>query len=189
MKLARQIATISYRSGPEWEKRFGLKRARPDETPALCADFLIETYLDHQGERFCLQYDPNSLLYVSKAMDMFDMSSLAPPSPSPSPPPPPSSSSSSTSTSPSSPSSEGEDPTRTALVKGLSTITMPTLVLGIQSDILFPFWQQKEIASCLKQAGNQNVTYYELDAMYGHDTFLIDLVNIGGAVKGHLELA
>ncbi|KAJ3161357.1 hypothetical protein HDU86_007139 [Geranomyces michiganensis] len=174
MKLARQIATISYRSGPEWEQRFGLKRARPDDPPALCADFAIETYLDHQGERFCLQYDANSLLYVSKAMDMFDMAQLA-----------------------GAASDDGGPVTSTdtstdahaQLVRGMSRITMPTLVLGIQSDILFPFWQQKEIATCLKEAGNANVTYYELDAMFGHDTFLIDLVNIGGAVKGHLELA
>ncbi|KAI8823360.1 Alpha/Beta hydrolase protein [Fimicolochytrium jonesii] len=180
MKLARQIATISYRSGPEWEQRFGTKRAKPDEPPALCADFLIETYLDHQGERFCLQYDPNSLLYISKAMDMFDMSLLptlltpdeclaAPSSPSPVP------SSSTTSPSP--------------LTRALTRLQMPTLVLGVQSDILFPHWQQKEIAACLKDAGNAHVTYYELDALYGHDTFLIDVNGIGGAVKGHLELA
>ncbi|KNC96148.1 homoserine O-acetyltransferase [Spizellomyces punctatus DAOM BR117] len=195
MKLARQIATISYRSGPEWEQRFGRKRANPDQTPALCPDFLIETYLDHQGERFCLQYDPNSLLYISKAMDMFDMSYPLPPDPNVHSPechqqtqhkpvdcpishPSPHQPLSSTTASPSD---------RAALVKGLSPITMPTLVLGVQSDILFPYWQQKEIADCLKEAGNRNVTYYELDAMYGHDTFLIDLVNIGGAVKGHLE--
>lgn len=91
------------------------------------------------------------------------------------------------------PSSQPESSTTTsasdcaALVEGLSPIKMPTLVLGVQSDILFPYWQQKEIADCLKQAGNKNVTYYELDAMYGHDTFLIDIVNIGGAIKGHLE--
>ncbi|KAI8589510.1 homoserine O-acetyltransferase [Geranomyces variabilis] len=170
MKLARQIATISYRSGPEWEQRFGTKRARPDDPPALCADFAIETYLDHQGERFCLQYDANSLLYVSKAMDMFDMAQLA---------------SDSNSTS----ATDTTIDAHAQLVRGMSKITMPTLVLGIQSDILFPFWQQKEIATCLKEAGNTNVTYYELDAMFGHDTFLIDLVNIGGAVKGHLELA
>ncbi|TPX55081.1 homoserine O-acetyltransferase [Powellomyces hirtus] len=198
MKLARQIATISYRSGPEWELRFGTKRAHPDQTPALCADFLIETYLDHQGERFCLQYDPNSLLYVSKAMDMFDMSFLAAAAPSPTSTTAPSTCTTTT-TNPSSRTSHSPThPTTTttesealhdALVRGMSTITMPTLVLGIQSDILFPFWQQKEIAACLKEAGNANVTYYELDAMYGHDTFLIDLVNIGGAVKGHLELA
>src|ERR1700753_2055204 len=73
MKLARQIATITYRPGPEWEKRFGRRRADPSRPPALCPDFLIETYLDHAGEKWCLQYDANSLLYVSKAMDLFDL--------------------------------------------------------------------------------------------------------------------
>ena len=77
----------------------------------------------------------------------------------------------------------------TKLVKGLSTIQMPTLVLGVQSDLLFPIWQQKEIADCLKIAGNKNVTYYELDAKYGHDTFLIDVNTVGGAIKGHLEIS
>ncbi|CAG8846332.1 26418_t:CDS:2, partial [Gigaspora margarita] len=44
---------------PEWEQRFGRKREREDQSPALCPDFLIETYLDYQ------------------AMDLFDMSSSA----------------------------------------------------------------------------------------------------------------
>ncbi|POR35463.1 Putative serine-O-acetyltransferase cys2, partial [Tolypocladium paradoxum] len=73
MKLAREIATVTYRSGPEWEQRFGRRRADPSKPPALCPDFLIETYLDHAGEKWCLNYDPNSLLYVSKAMDLFDL--------------------------------------------------------------------------------------------------------------------
>ena len=64
MKLAREIATVTYRSGPEWENRFGRRRADPSKQPALCPDFLIETYLDHAGEKFSLEYDPNSLLYV-----------------------------------------------------------------------------------------------------------------------------
>jgi len=34
------------------------------KAPALCLDFLIETYLDHAGEKWCLEYDANSLLYV-----------------------------------------------------------------------------------------------------------------------------
>src|ERR1700757_398112 len=57
-----EIATITYRSGPEWDIRFGRKfrpsselpvRNTPESgprIPALCPDFLIETYLDHQGE-------------------------------------------------------------------------------------------------------------------------------------------
>ncbi|CAO3681568.1 unnamed protein product [Umbelopsis ramanniana] len=230
MKLAREIATISYRSGPEWELRFGRKRAQENQSPALCPDFLIETYLDHQGERFCLQYDANSLLYVSKAMDMFDMSKSA-------------FTKLSTQrtknepvlrrltdrqnsfvdhneqktfaeacryetgnksaleqheeTTTEAPKSDGKkvlstlatsDPVTQDLIEGMTRIKMPALVLGVQSDILFPVWQQKEIAECLRAAGNKNVTYYELDSMYGHDTFLIDGVSVGGAVKGHLEL-
>jgi len=70
---------------PEWDLRFGRKFRPPSELPArntpvsgpripaLCPDFLIETYLDHQGEQFCLKYDANSLIYISKAMDLFDM--------------------------------------------------------------------------------------------------------------------
>ena len=51
--LPEEIATITYRSGPEWDIRFGRQleaSSKPAEqrTPALCADFLIETYLDHQ---------------------------------------------------------------------------------------------------------------------------------------------
>ena len=49
-----EIATITYRSGPEWDIRFGRKVRESSEvvgtrTPALCPDFLIETYLDHQA--------------------------------------------------------------------------------------------------------------------------------------------
>jgi homoserine acetyltransferase len=194
---------------------------------------LIETYLDHQGERFCLQYDPNSLLYISKAMDMFDMSSSetaklarqrrhnlpkieeilkrrqqlggadeqdarvmaeacrsvmgtrsalegkeeekrdeVPEAETKKP----------------RLTTLSSDPATQDLVEGMKGINMPTLVLGVQSDILFPVWQQKEIAECLRAAGNNRVTYYELDAMFGHDTFLIDRVSVGGAIKGHLEL-
>ncbi|KAJ3413862.1 hypothetical protein HDV05_007383 [Chytridiales sp. JEL 0842] len=194
MKLARQIATITYRSGPEWEQRFGRKRTNPDSVPGMCADFMIETYLDHQGEKFCLQYDPNSLLFISKAMDLFDMSQLPLPDPKEA-----------------YLQKQKQQPTacdthrdkqakllddaadntdayhRGGLVEGMSVIKVPTLVLGVQSDILFPIWQQKEIAECLRLSGNKSVTYHELDAMYGHDTFLIDRTNVGSPLKGHLE--
>ncbi|KAK5816822.1 homoserine O-acetyltransferase [Linnemannia elongata] len=215
MKLAREIATISYRSGPEWEQRFGRKRAQPTTTPSLCADFLIETYLDHQGERFCLQYDPNSLLYVSKAMDMFDLSASTSAetairrarntlrlqegkgssAPENAATPPEEQAAACVTGAPAAQLKTKEelqdDPKAQLndLKQGLSTIKdIPTLVLGIQSDILFPVWQQKEVADCLRENGNKSVTYYELDSMYGHDAFLLEVVNVGSAVKGHLEL-
>lgn len=245
MKLARQIATITYRSGPEWEQRFGRSRRlanpnptesnassnsptsasnshsngnvnerRKEQDPALCPDFLIETYLDHQGEQFCLKYDANSLIYISKAMDLFDMSDFAleeleerrrknrlkrkqindgelekisesGPSIDSIPESSLSSQDSITTTLTSTPNLKNQrqhistlsSPAAHAyvpsLARGLSSLkNTPTLILGVQSDILFPVEQQREMAECLRLNGNENVSYYEIDAPHGHDSFL-----------------
>ncbi|KAK6370546.1 Serine O-succinyltransferase [Lithohypha guttulata] len=210
MKLAREIATVTYRSGPEWENRFGRRRADPSKAPALCPDFLIETYLDHAGEKFSLEYDPNSLLYISKAMDMFDLGhehqittkqrrkqnedrlSQARAE---------SRQEEELSCSLTLPTKNYEEKNSVApmdqdlsaqtsrappadLVKGLQPLAAhPTLVMGVASDILFPAWQQREIADTLRATGNQKVTHVELGedvSHFGHDTFLLDLKNIGG---------
>jgi len=218
MKLAREIATVTYRSGPEWEQRFARRRADPSKPPALCPDFLIETYLDHAGEKFCLTYDPNSLLYVSKAMDLFDLGletqRLAAarrrerqdqlkdgvyPS---------NTDATCTLTLPDKPYEEqpgskseeddsgsvqvqpGSKPPQD-LVTGLSVLRdHPALVMGVASDILFPAWQQREIAEALRLSGNRNVAHFELSeeqSMFGHDTFLLDVKNVGGAIKNFLQ--
>lgn len=224
MKLARQIATVTYRSGPEWEQRFGRRRADPGRPPALCPDFLIETYLDHQGEKWCLEYDPNSLLYISKAMDLFDLGQenqmrlaesrrkheaqigerarkgqIQP-----------NDEQGCTLTLPERPYEEQGDPVLSKekeqmksappasgakspsedLAKGLAPLAgIPTLVMGVESDILFPCWQQREVADTLRRAGNRQVTHVELGedkSLFGHDTFLLDLENVGGALRNFL---
>ena len=153
------MATISYRSGPEWNERFARKRVAPHVVPGpQQVDFAIEAYLDFQSRKFTTEYDPNSLLYISKAMDLFDLGVSR---------------------------GHGHDHD-TDLRAGLSQITADTLVIGVQSDALFPSSQQREIADHLR-ALRKPVTYYELDALYGHDTFLIDVRNVGAAIKGHLE--
>lgn len=209
MKLAREIATITYRSGPEWENRFGRRRADPSKQPALCPDFLIETYLDHAGEKFSLEYDPNSLLYVSKAMDLFDLGKA---------------NAIGTaarrkrnaargatrddlSCSLTLPEKNYEEQVQTTpldqkvdkdtfgppqdLVDGMAGLkNHPTLVMGVASDILFPAWQQREIAETLRAVGNQQVKHVELGedvSLFGHDTFLLDLKHIGGNVKKFLD--
>jgi homoserine acetyltransferase len=59
------------------------------------------------------------------------------------------------------------------LAEGLTPLrNTPVLILGAQSDILFPVEQQREMASALRMAGNGNVVYYELGGVWGHDTFL-----------------
>ncbi|KAF9226664.1 homoserine acetyltransferase [Gyrodon lividus] len=206
MKLARQIATITYRSGPEWDLRFGRKlhgtntpghisSSEPSRTPTLCPDFLIETYLDHQGEQFCLKYDANSLLYISKAMDLFDLTQPALEQlgmRSSQPSFPPSSSPPATSQTVPFPKSHlppaNPAPHLPELANGLSPLApIPTLVLGVQSDILFPVEQQREVVDALRMAGNSRVSYFELGGVWGHDTFLLDVLNVGGAVRGFLS--
>ncbi|KAK9237046.1 Alpha/Beta hydrolase protein [Lipomyces kononenkoae] len=204
MKLAREIATITYRSGPEWEQRFGRKRADPRKQPALCADFLIETYLDHQGEKFCLEYDANSLLYVSKAMDLFDLSlstrqkaintraalyvadADAVPCALPRNP---------YTEQPEGvadiPRQKNFDEARDDLVAGMAPLReIPVFVLGVESDILFPSWQQKEIVDVLRDGGNTKVEHVELGSdvsLYGHDTFLLSVNDVGAPLKKFLE--
>ncbi|KAF8206353.1 Alpha/Beta hydrolase protein [Mycena galopus ATCC 62051] len=206
MKLARQIATITYRSGPEWDARFGRQMrplpadASPAEprVPALCPDFLIETYLDHQGEQFCLKYDANSLIYISKAMDLFDMTRPAlqelrlPEAAALSGPESPSASDltrpHTTSHSKSHPPPTNQPPHLSALAQGLAPLARtPALVLGVQSDILFTIEQQREVVDALRMAGNDRVVYYELGGVWGHDTFLLDVLNVGGAIRGFLS--
>ena len=141
-----------------------------------------------------MKYDANSLIYISKAMDLFDMTNsaltslhLTAPSPRTSPPPIPPS----CRTSPQSPpenhpiyhshlshSRSHPPPTNPPahlqdLAEGLRPLAnTPTLVLGVQSDILFPVEQQREVADALRMTGNQMVSYYELGGVWGHDTFL-----------------
>ena len=217
MKLAREIATVTYRSGPEWEKRFARRRADPSRPPALCPDFLIETYLDHAGEKFCLEYDANSLLYVSKAMDLFDLgkehqiqmdqlrsqnqgklkhslsAQLENQSCSLTLPDKPyeEQASDSSQQSFSEPTAPVGNAPPSDLVAGLAPLRdHPTLVMGVASDILFPAWQQREIAETLRAAGNRSVTHVELGedtSLFGHDTFLLDLEHIGGNIRSFLN--
>lgn len=59
------------------------------------------------------------------------------------------------------------------LAAGMAPLSkIPTLVLGVQSDILFTIEQQREVVDALRMTGNENVSYYELGGVWGHDTFL-----------------
>ena len=61
----REIATLTYRSGLEWARRFGRARL-PDEPPSLCHNFEIEQYIEYQGLQHATKLDANTLLYISK---------------------------------------------------------------------------------------------------------------------------
>lgn len=75
MRLARKLGMITYRSGKEWETRFGRERVSTEHPPGdpFVADFEVEAYLEHHANKFTGQFDANCYLYLSRASDLFDL--------------------------------------------------------------------------------------------------------------------
>jgi homoserine O-acetyltransferase/O-succinyltransferase len=79
LAVARMAAHITYMSEQGLTEKFGRNlQARPDGTQGaktfgFDADFQIESYLRHQGLSFVDRFDANSYLYITRAMDYFDL--------------------------------------------------------------------------------------------------------------------
>lgn len=71
---ARMAAMTTYLSRESMDQRFGRNRAtRPDTRPAFGPTFDVEGYLHHQGDKLVRRFDANSYLYLSRAMDLYDV--------------------------------------------------------------------------------------------------------------------
>ncbi|WP_310618436.1 homoserine O-acetyltransferase MetX [Flexibacterium corallicola] len=74
LAVARMAAHITYMSDESLQDKFGRNlQDRPAFTFGFDADFQIESYLRHQGMTFVDRFDANSYLYVTRAMDYFDL--------------------------------------------------------------------------------------------------------------------
>ncbi|MFT4717952.1 MAG: homoserine O-acetyltransferase [Rickettsiales bacterium] len=74
LAVARMAAHITYMSKASLQRKFGRNLQEKRELSyQFDIDFQIESYLDHQGSAFISRYDPNSYLFISKAMDYFDL--------------------------------------------------------------------------------------------------------------------
>ena len=146
VRIARKIGMTSYRSADEWVQRFGRKKSVENKINQntfgienTSFEFEIESYLEHQAVKFQNIFDANCYLYLSRAMDWFDVANLGKSS-----------------------------------LDAFSKINVnKTLVLGVDTDVLFPPQQQKEIAENLSLS-NVKVEYKELNCIQGHDSFLVD---------------
>ena len=74
LAVARMAAHITYMSDAALHRKFG-RRLQDRETPTFSfdADFEVESYLRHQGSSFVERFDANSYLYLTRAMDYFDL--------------------------------------------------------------------------------------------------------------------
>ena len=74
LAVARMAAHITYLSETALQRKFGSNLQDRDEvTYGFEADFQIESYLRHQGMTFVERFDANSYLYITRAMDYFDI--------------------------------------------------------------------------------------------------------------------
>ena len=74
LAVARMVGHISYLSEQGMQEKFGRKlQEKADYEFSFNADFQVESYLRHQGSSFVERFDANSILYITRAMDYFDL--------------------------------------------------------------------------------------------------------------------
>ncbi len=145
LAVARMVGHITYLSDVSMERKFG-RRLRDRFTYALGSpEFEVEHYLDHQAASFVERFDANSLLYLTRALDYFDLSQWAP----------------------------GEGGRGDSLEAALARTRAWFLLLTFSSDWLYPPQQLERVASLLRAAGRP-VEYHCLQSDYGHDAFLLE---------------
>jgi homoserine O-acetyltransferase len=149
MRLARKLGMITYRSAQEWQQRFGRERMAAERKSGdpFGIDFEIEAYLEVVANKFVGQFDANSYLYISRSMDLFDLSEHG--------------------------GSVAAALRRSALQRAL--------VIGVETDLLFPLWSQREIAEGLTQVGVAT-EFKPLASIQGHDSFLVDMERFRPAI-------
>ena len=153
MRLARKLGTITYRSAAELRQRFGRERLEGSHNLSQFAPrFAIEGYLEAQAERFTRIFDPNCYLYLSSAMDRFDLAEHG----------------------------------GSAAVALRAVSAESVLVIGVDSDMLFPIQEQAAIASAFKQNGLKT-RFAPMSSLEGHDAFLVDIAGFSEQIKPFLD--
>lgn len=152
MRLARKIGMLSYRSPEEWTHRFGRERAERWGDEPFGVEFEVEAYLESHARKFVNAFDPNCYLYLSRAMDLFDLAEHG-----------------------------------GSLEAALGRIqARRALIVGVETDILFPIEQQRELARVLRKVGSP-AQFVALPSIQGHDAFLVDFDRFCPVIAGFLD--
>jgi len=75
-RIARKLGMVTYRSAAEWQQRFGRSPIRTDMESGdpFASEFAVQGYLESLAQRWSNVFDANCYLYISRAMDRFDLS-------------------------------------------------------------------------------------------------------------------
>jgi len=149
LAVARMIAHITYLSEESMHRKFG-RRLQDHERFGyqFQTEFQVESYLKHQGLSFTQRFDANSYLYITKAMDYFDLTQ--------------------------SPVAGNGMPLNSLAAAFARAKDVEFLVVSFTSDWLYPSHQSKEIVSALTAVG-ADVSYLDIESSAGHDAFLVEV--------------
>jgi homoserine O-acetyltransferase len=151
LAVARMVGHITYMSDDSMREKFGRRlRGKENFSFGFDVDFEVESYLRYRGSQFVYRFDANSYLYITKAMDYFDLTN-------------------------------GHG----TLAAALENTQARFLVISFSSDWLYPSYQSQELVRALRSR-NRDVAYVELQSNYGHDSFLVDVVEQTDLVRGFL---
>jgi homoserine O-acetyltransferase/O-succinyltransferase len=151
LSVARMAAHITYLSEAGLTEKFGRRlQNREAKSFGFDADFQIESYLRHQGIAFTGRFDANSYLYITRAMDYFDLAEEA----------------------------GGKLSDAFAGAKDVRFC-----VISFDTDWLYPTAESRNIVHALNAVAAP-VSFVELSAPFGHDSFLLDVPALDRVVKG-----
>ena len=153
MRLARKLGMVTYRSAAEWRERFGRNPVAPEmrRNGPFAPEFAIQSYLEAHADRFVNGFDANCYLYLSRAMDRFDLAA------------------------------HGRSCADALSRAGLER----ALVIGVESDLLFPIAEQRALAEAFRDAG-VDTKFSALPCLEGHDSFLIDIPRFSAEIGSFL---
>nr|WP_269117241.1 homoserine O-acetyltransferase [Psychrobacter sp. Ps6] len=200
--LARMVGHITYLTDDAMKAKFGRDLKSGKFMYGYDVEFQVESYLRYQGERFSENFDANTYLLMTKALDYFDptrdySSAVAKDTTEPAVPLE-NSIAASVESSKANAQNELEDAVATiediesdrqqelaALKAAFAHTQCQYLVVSFTTDWRFAPERSQEIVDAL-MANGKPVSYINIDAPHGHDSFLFDIPRYMGAVEGFL---
>ena len=141
LSVARMAAHITYLSEAGLTEKFGRRlQDRSEKTFGFDADFQVESYLRYQGLSFTDRFDANSYLYITRAMDYFDLA----------------------------------EEHGGMLANAFASSKARFCLVSFDTDWLYPTSESRNVVHALNAAGLP-VSFVELSAPFGHDSFLLDV--------------
>ncbi len=153
LAVARMAAHITYLSEEGLTEKFGRRlQDRDSKSFGFDADFQVESYLRYQGSGFTQRFDANSYLYITRAMDYFDLA----------------------------------EEHGGKLGNAFAGTSSRFCLVSFDTDWLYPTSESRHIVHALNAAGAK-VSFVELSAPNGHDSFLLEHAELDQVVRGFIE--